>query len=227
MQFGPLGQNIHQFLTHLSACRKLYILSCIYGYFLFQAFRCIFSLHTCRNIKFPEFPCIVIHVQLYIIFFTYSCRWLLGLKVLVNEQSSCSLCSIWIYLDFFVLIRSLRYAPSFEHCFSHITFSDTIRFSFLFFFSHPGKAVSSGKLVIDVSYFGFHIYSETDDICGKTSCPISSGDFIISHSQVLPGFTPPVSHLVCFNVSENGCSVCSKSLSKSKQLFTVVIWNRF
>ncbi|KAI8030072.1 hypothetical protein LOK49_LG01G00906 [Camellia lanceoleosa] len=54
-----------------------------------------------------------------------------------------------------------------------------------------GEAISGGKLVIDVAYFGFHIYSETDELCGKTSCPISAGDFLISHSQDLPGFTPP------------------------------------
>ncbi|KAF7154011.1 hypothetical protein RHSIM_Rhsim01G0068700 [Rhododendron simsii] len=67
-----------------------------------------------------------------------------------------------------------------------------------------GKAVSGGKLVIDVSYFGFHIYSETDDICGKTSCPISSGDFIISHSQVLPGFTPPGTYTLKMTMLEDG-----------------------
>ncbi|KAF5937841.1 hypothetical protein HYC85_025347 [Camellia sinensis] len=55
-----------------------------------------------------------------------------------------------------------------------------------------GEAISGGKLVIDVAYFGFHIYSETDELCGKTSCPISAGDFLISHSQDLPGFTPPI-----------------------------------
>uniref|UniRef100_A0A5B7BK88 MD-2-related lipid-recognition domain-containing protein n=1 Tax=Davidia involucrata TaxID=16924 RepID=A0A5B7BK88_DAVIN len=54
-----------------------------------------------------------------------------------------------------------------------------------------GKAISGGKLVIDVSFFGAHIHSETHDLCKETSCPVSTGDFVISHSQVLPGFTPP------------------------------------
>ncbi|THG20780.1 hypothetical protein TEA_003854 [Camellia sinensis var. sinensis] len=44
-----------------------------------------------------------------------------------------------------------------------------------------GEAISGGKLVIDVAYFGFHIYSETDELCGKTSCPISAGYI---HSQL-------------------------------------------
>lgn len=56
-----------------------------------------------------------------------------------------------------------------------------------------GEAISGGKLVIDVSYFGWHIHSESHDLCSETSCPVSTGDFVVSHSQVLPGFTPPVS----------------------------------
>ncbi|KAJ1378558.1 MD-2-related lipid-recognition domain [Sesbania bispinosa] len=54
------------------------------------------------------------------------------------------------------------------------------------------QALSGGKIVIDVSYFGWHIHSETHDLCGETSCPVSPGDFVIAHSQVLPGFTPPM-----------------------------------
>ena len=58
-----------------------------------------------------------------------------------------------------------------------------------------GETITGGKLVIDVSYFGWHIHSETHDLCEESSCPVSSGDFVISHTQVLPGFTPPVSIL--------------------------------
>ncbi|KAJ9181277.1 hypothetical protein P3X46_009421 [Hevea brasiliensis] len=56
------------------------------------------------------------------------------------------------------------------------------------------EAISGGKLVIDVAYFGWHIHSETHDLCEETSCPVSDGDFLVSHSQVLPGFTPPGSY---------------------------------
>lgn len=49
--------------------------------------------------------------------------------------------------------------------------------------------------MIDVYYYGAHIHSETHDFCEETSCPVSSGDFMLSHSQSLPGFTPPVSPL--------------------------------
>ena len=57
-----------------------------------------------------------------------------------------------------------------------------------------GEAISGGKLVIEVSYFGIHVETETHDLCTETSCPVSAGDFVISHSQLLPAFTPPVSH---------------------------------
>ncbi|KAB2034790.1 hypothetical protein ES319_D04G108100v1 [Gossypium barbadense] len=54
-----------------------------------------------------------------------------------------------------------------------------------------GAAIDGGKLVIEVAYFGWHIHSETHDLCDETSCPVSTGDFVVSHSQVLPGYTPP------------------------------------
>ncbi|KAJ4705420.1 MD-2-related lipid recognition domain-containing protein / ML domain-containing protein [Melia azedarach] len=54
--------------------------------------------------------------------------------------------------------------------------------------------ISGGKLSIDVSYFGFHVHSETHDLCAETSCPVSTGDFVVAHTQVLPGFTPPGSY---------------------------------
>ncbi|KAL7225899.1 hypothetical protein ACSBR1_021116 [Camellia fascicularis] len=64
------------------------------------------------------------------------------------------------------------------------------------------EAISGGKLVINVAYFGFHIYSETDELCGKTSCPISAGDFLISHSQDLPGFTPPGTYTLTMKMED-------------------------
>ncbi|PIN06816.1 putative protein, contains ML domain [Handroanthus impetiginosus] len=60
--------------------------------------------------------------------------------------------------------------------------------------AYTDEAISGGKLVIDVSYFGFHIHSEDHNLCQETSCPVSVGDFIVSHSQELPGITPPGSY---------------------------------
>ncbi|KAK4345833.1 hypothetical protein RND71_036009 [Anisodus tanguticus] len=53
--------------------------------------------------------------------------------------------------------------------------------------------ISGGKLVIDVKYLFLHVHQESHDICKETSCPVS-GDFVISHSQALPGMTPPGSY---------------------------------
>ncbi|MBA0732509.1 hypothetical protein Gogos_016596 [Gossypium gossypioides] len=44
-----------------------------------------------------------------------------------------------------------------------------------------GQAISGGKAVIDVSYFGFHIHQETHPLCEETSCPIAVGNFVLSH----------------------------------------------
>ncbi|KAG6433859.1 hypothetical protein SASPL_105478 [Salvia splendens] len=57
-----------------------------------------------------------------------------------------------------------------------------------------GQPITGGKLVIDVSYFWFHVHSEDRDLCKDTSCPINVGDFLVSHSQELPGITPPGSY---------------------------------
>ncbi|KAK4255308.1 hypothetical protein QN277_008322 [Acacia crassicarpa] len=54
-----------------------------------------------------------------------------------------------------------------------------------------GETISSGKLIIEVSYFGVHVHSETRDLCGEVSCPVAAGDFVIAHTQTLPSFTPP------------------------------------
>jgi len=75
-----------------------------------------------------------------------------------------------------------------------VMYNEYAFFSLIQSFHDSGQALSGGKLVIDVSYFGWHVYSETHDLCGESSCPISVGDFVIAHSQVLPGYTPPVSH---------------------------------
>ncbi|XP_057954337.1 uncharacterized protein LOC131148566 [Malania oleifera] len=57
-----------------------------------------------------------------------------------------------------------------------------------------GESISGGRLVIQVSYVGIHVRTEKHNLCEETSCPISAGDFVISHTQNLPGFTPPGSY---------------------------------
>ena len=61
-------------------------------------------------------------------------------------------------------------------------------------FLFADATISGGELVIDVSYFGFNVRTEKHNLCNETSCPVTAGDFEIAHSQVLPGYTPPVSY---------------------------------
>uniref|UniRef100_A0ACD5U8S6 Uncharacterized protein n=2 Tax=Avena sativa TaxID=4498 RepID=A0ACD5U8S6_AVESA len=58
-----------------------------------------------------------------------------------------------------------------------------------------GGTITTGKLVIDVKYFFFNVYSETDDICTKTACP-ATDKFKLSHSQTLPSVTPPGTYTI-------------------------------
>jgi len=61
------------------------------------------------------------------------------------------------------------------------------------FMSCAGEEISGGHVVIDVSYFGVHVHNEKMDLCQETPCPIAAGNFVLSHIQTLPKFTPPVS----------------------------------
>ncbi|OMO89047.1 hypothetical protein CCACVL1_08046 [Corchorus capsularis] len=88
------------------------------------------------------------------------------------------------------------------------------------------QAISGGTAVIDVSYFGIHIHQETHDLCEETSCPISAGEFVLSHSQALPAITPPGSYLLKMTLSSDKSQVLTcisfnfkVSLSASESLF--------
>ncbi|KAI3870302.1 hypothetical protein MKX03_029691 [Papaver bracteatum] len=76
------------------------------------------------------------------------------------------------------------------------------------------QELQGATLVLEVKYFGFHVHSETPDLCDKTECPVKTGDFVISHSQVLPGFTPPGSY-----------SLQMKMNSKDGHLLTCISFN--
>ncbi|XP_028756759.1 putative phosphatidylglycerol/phosphatidylinositol transfer protein DDB_G0282179 [Neltuma alba] len=59
-----------------------------------------------------------------------------------------------------------------------------------------GEAVHGGKLIIEVSYFGVHVHTETHDLCEEASCPVTAGNFVLAHTQTLPSFTPPGSYVL-------------------------------
>uniref|UniRef100_A0ACD5WCL6 Uncharacterized protein n=1 Tax=Avena sativa TaxID=4498 RepID=A0ACD5WCL6_AVESA len=55
------------------------------------------------------------------------------------------------------------------------------------------KSIAKGKLVVDVTYFIFHVHTETHDFCSGTHCP-ATGEFVLASEQTLPSFTPPGSY---------------------------------
>ncbi|KAI4322494.1 hypothetical protein L6164_022184 [Bauhinia variegata] len=65
------------------------------------------------------------------------------------------------------------------------------------------KDISGGKLVIDVKYFGVQVHQETHDLCEEVSCPVASGNFVLSHTQTLPSFTPPGSYTLKMKMEDD------------------------
>ncbi|XP_022151451.1 uncharacterized protein LOC111019382 [Momordica charantia] len=57
-----------------------------------------------------------------------------------------------------------------------------------------GKPIIAGKMVVDISYFGWHIYSDSHDICVETSCPYSFGDFALTPLRTPLAFFFPGSY---------------------------------
>lgn len=67
--------------------------------------------------------------------------------------------------------------------------------------SFAEKELSSGTVVVTVSFHGVPVHIEHEDICSKAECPIAPGEFTLRNTEVLPGITPPVSlkHLLEVN----------------------------
>lgn len=55
------------------------------------------------------------------------------------------------------------------------------------------REIEGGTVVITVYFHNIPVHSERDDLCSKTACPIQPGEFVLKNSEVLPGYTPPVS----------------------------------
>ncbi|XP_040992817.1 putative phosphatidylglycerol/phosphatidylinositol transfer protein DDB_G0282179 isoform X1 [Juglans microcarpa x Juglans regia] len=53
-----------------------------------------------------------------------------------------------------------------------------------------GKVIDGGKLVIEVSFLRVPVHTEKHDLSEEISCPIAVGNFVLSHTQTLPVFTP-------------------------------------
>lgn len=65
-----------------------------------------------------------------------------------------------------------------------------------------GQPISGGKLSLQVYFWGIRVHSESHDICEESSCPISAGKFVLSHTQVLPGIAPPGSYTLKMRMTD-------------------------
>jgi hypothetical protein len=83
-------------------------------------------------------------------------------------------------------------------------------------FNIQGNAVhdvQSGTIDISVTFAGTEIYTEQDDLCSKTNCPIKTGPLNIKYVQDLPPIAPP---------GEYDVKVVAKS-TQGEELMCVVV----
>lgn len=64
------------------------------------------------------------------------------------------------------------------------------------------ETITGGTVTIQVFYLGVPVHTEKDDLCAKTSCPISPGEFSLKNSEGLPEFTPTGSYRLDMRVHD-------------------------
>ena len=57
--------------------------------------------------------------------------------------------------------------------------------------------VAEGSVAVAVAFRGLPVYSETKDLCERTSCPVAKGPLNLSYDEYLPPIVPPVSFRNC------------------------------
>lgn len=63
---------------------------------------------------------------------------------------------------------------------------------------HAAQPIPSGDLVYEISYAGVEGPPATflHDLCEEAPCPVPAGHFVLTHTELLPTVTPPVSHAI-------------------------------
>ncbi|EIE19635.1 hypothetical protein COCSUDRAFT_54568 [Coccomyxa subellipsoidea C-169] len=64
--------------------------------------------------------------------------------------------------------------------------------------------IGSGSLDISVAYHGFPIYSQSQDLCEKTACPVKKGPVIVALEEPFPIITPPGPYTVRITAKGKG-----------------------
>ncbi|KAI5071536.1 hypothetical protein GOP47_0013787 [Adiantum capillus-veneris] len=56
------------------------------------------------------------------------------------------------------------------------------------------ETIKGGTVTVQVYYLGIQVHEEKEDLCVRTSCPISPGDFSLINSEGLPSYAPTGSY---------------------------------
>lgn len=75
---------------------------------------------------------------------------------------------------------------------------DTISFSID---AESKIAVAQGSVAIAVAFRGLPVYSETKDLCERTTCPVQKGPLNLSYDEYLPPIVPPGPYVVTISVT--------------------------
>ena len=73
--------------------------------------------------------------------------------------------------------------------------------------------VAQGSVAVAVSFRGLPVYSETKDLCERTSCPVKKGPLNLSYDEYLPPIVPPVRLLSITTDAVSFCTVVCKVLA--------------
>ncbi|KAL3151626.1 hypothetical protein ABBQ38_012617 [Trebouxia sp. C0009 RCD-2024] len=75
---------------------------------------------------------------------------------------------------------------------------DTIKFSID---AESKIEVAEGSVAVAVAFRGLPVYSETKDLCERTSCPVGKGPLNLSYDEYLPPIVPPGPYVVTISVT--------------------------
>ncbi|XP_061338228.1 uncharacterized protein LOC133285083 [Gastrolobium bilobum] len=71
--------------------------------------------------------------------------------------------------------------------------------------AYTGEPIASGDLVYQISYVGIEGPPATflHDLCEEVPCPVTAGNFVLTHTELLPPVTPPGTYNVKLNFKDH------------------------
>nr|QOL01253.1 putative extracellular protein TR9_058 [Trebouxia lynnae] len=86
---------------------------------------------------------------------------------------------------------------------------DTIKFSID---AESKIDVAEGSVAIAVAFRGLPVYSETKDLCERTTCPVAKGPLNLSYDEYLPPIVPPGPYVVTISVTSGDATEVADQL---------------